>query len=328
MNRSAATATAPSRGGYQAMESVAISGLGRKVSVLGFGCLQLGGHGWRGLSNTETTRAVEEAIEAGITLFDTAPIYGLGYSEERLGNILESKRKDVAIATKAGLRWRTGGGFQRFHDASPKGITRDIDASLKRLRTDYIDLYQVHWPDPDTPIEETMAAMDNLRGAGKVRAIGVCNFTLDQLISAQRGCAISSIQVPYSLIDRRIETDLLPYCLENDIAVIAYSPLGRGLLTGKYDASSLFGDNDHRSRPGDEYFGRENLESNLATVRRVRDVARKLGRPPAAVALRWVMQNPAIAVTLFGAKNAFQAAGNIGATGFRLSNDDRSVMEG
>ena len=159
------------------MEYINIPGLDIKASGLGLGCLQLGGHGWGNISEKEMTNTVHEAINQGITVFDTAPIYGLGHSEEMLGKILGNRRKDVIIATKTGLRWRKNGDFEKYPDASAENISREIDISLHRLKTDYIDIYQLHWPDPETPLEETLSTMNRLKESGKIRVIGLCNIS-------------------------------------------------------------------------------------------------------------------------------------------------------
>ena len=308
------------------MEYNELANLNIKVSNLGLGCLQLGGHGWGTLSESEMVVVIHEAIDNGITFFDTAPIYGLGHSEEILGRILGEKRNQVVIATKAGLQWKKNGDFEKFIDASPESIKKDIDASLQRLRTDYIDLYQLHWPDPNTPIEETLLAMARLKKTGKIRCIGLSNFSLAQLEEARQYCRIDTIQVPYNLIDRKAERDLLPFSRENDIAVIAYSPIARGLLSGKYDAATRFESDDHRHRNGDEYFNKENLDRNLEIVDKVTVVAEKLHKTPAQISLRWVMENPAVTITLFGAKNVAQVRENIQATAFTLSKDNKKFL--
>ena len=309
------------------MKYTDIAGLDIKISRLGLGCLQLGGHGWGKVSEPEMVKAVHSAIDSGITFFDSAPIYGLGHSEEMLGRILGPKRKTVVITTKAGLVWEKDETFQKFTDSSPANIEREIDASLKRLKTDYIDVYQIHWPDPDTPIQDTLPAIEKLKKAGKIRAIGLCNFSLTQLKEALKCCRIASMQLPYNLIDRKIEQDLLPFCRENSVAVIAYSPIARGLLGGKYDMTTKFATDDHRARNEDEYFGNENLSRNLKSVDRIRLIARKLGKTPAQVALRWVMENPDITTAIFGAKTVAQLEENVEAMDFALSPEDMEFLK-
>jgi aryl-alcohol dehydrogenase-like predicted oxidoreductase len=299
-----------------------LTGLDVDLSCLGLGGWQLGGHGWGKVSEREMIKTVHRAIDVGITLFDTAPIYGLGRSEEMLGKSLGAKRKNTIIATKVGLVWENSKTFEKFADSSPTAIAREVDVSLKRLKTDYIDLYQIHWPDPKTPIEDTLLAMDKLRQLGKIRCIGCCNFPLVLLKESIKYCEIKTVQIPYSLIDRKVENDLLPFCSKNDIAVLAYSPIGRGLLTGKYDKNTKFERDDHRSRGTDEYFKGNAFLENLEIVERVRLVAGRLNRTPAQVALRWVLENPFVTTVLFGAKDAAQVEENVIASDYTLSEKD------
>lgn len=299
-----------------------LQSLGIKLSNLGFGCWQLGGHAWGTVSEIEMIKAIHKAIDSGITLFDTAPIYGLGHSEEVLGKTLSPRRKDVIIATKVGLIWRKNETFEKFTDSSPVNIEREIDLSLRRLKTDYIDLYQIHWPDPNTPVENTFLAMEKLRKEGKIRCIGCCNFSLELLRESLKYSEIESIQIPYSLVDRKVERDLLPFCKENGVAVIAYSPIARGLLAGKYDENTKFESDDHRSRSGDEYFGSERLSRNLEIVEKVKLVANRLNSTPAQIALRWVLENPCVTTAIFGVKNVTQVEQNVSVLDVHLPEKD------
>lgn len=305
-----------------------LQSLGIKLSNLGIGCWQLGGHAWGTVSDMEMVSAIHKAIDRGITLFDTAPIYGLGRSEELLGESLGPRRKDVIIATKVGLVWRKNGTFEKFTDSSPANIRREIDLSLKRLKTDYIDLYQIHWPDPYTPLEDTLIALEKLKKAGKIRSIGCCNFSLEQLMESLKYCEVESIQLPYSLVDRKVERAILPFCRESGVAVLAYSPIARGLLTGKYNENTKFESSDHRSRSEDEYFGSEGIRRNLEIVERVRTVAAGLNRSPVQIALRWVVQHPCIESAIFGVKNVAQVEENIAVSDFTLSREDVDILNG
>jgi len=273
-------------------------------------------------------KAVHKAIDRGITFFDTAPIYGLGRSEEVLGRTLGARRKDVIVATKVGLVWKKNGAFEKSADGSPANINREIDASLRRLKTDYIDLYQIHWPDANTPIEDTLLAIEKLRKSGKIRCIGCCNFSLALLQEAMKYGDVATIQVPYNLIDMEVEQDLLPFCRQSGMAVLAYSPIARGLLTGKYDEKTVFESDDHRSRTGDDYFSSERMLRNLEVVDRVQLVAQKLGRTPAQLALRWVLENPGITTAVFGAKSAAQVEENIAASLFDIPEEDLRFLNG
>ena len=267
-------------------------------------------------------RAVDKALDKGINVFDTAPIYGLGYSEELLGRVLGSRRKDVVIATKAGLVWEKDGAFNKRVDNSPARIEKEIDASLRRLKTDYIDIYQIHWPDPSTPIEDTLFAMENLKKAGKIRCIGCCNFSLYLLKESLKYGAIRTIQIPFNLIDRSVERDLMPFCRQNGIGVLAYSPMARGLLAGRYDRSTRFEIDDHRSRNGDAYFHGEAFLRNLKVLEKVKSVAKRMNRTPGQIALRWVLENPCVTTAIFGAKNSAQVEENVEALDFVLPRED------
>ena len=306
------------------MKYSSVAGLDIKLSRLGFGCWQLGGHGWGRVSETEIIRAAHRAIDFGINLFDTAPIYGLGHSEELLGKILGVKRKDIVLATKVGLVWEKGAVFEKFTDISPANIQRELDASLKRLNTDYIDIYQIHWPDTSIPLEEPMYALEKLRGAGKIRHIGCCNFSLGLLKEALRYGRVAAVQVSYNLVDREVESDLMSFCRENDIAIIAYNPLARGLLSGKYNGSASFGDDDNRSRH--RYFQGEEFQKNLQVVERVKAAAGRINRSAAQVAIRWVLKNPCVSTALVGVKTAAQLEENLAAVDFELPGDEMELL--
>jgi len=309
------------------MKYTHLEGLDVKLSCLGLGGEQLGGHGWGKVSESQLVKAVHKAIDSGITLFDTAPIYGSGHSEELLGKALGAYRRNVILATKAGFTRKKNDAFEGFIDNSPASINLEIDVSLKRLRTDYIDFYQIHWPDPNTPIEDTLFAMKKLKQSGKIRCIGCCNFPLGLLKEAIKYAEISTIQIPYNLIDRKFEGDLLPFCGENNIAVLAYSPIARGFLSGKYDKDTTFGLDDRRSRSGDEYFQGEALMKNLEILKRLKFVAKKLGKTPSQIALWWVLENPYITTAIFGAKNSAQVEENTAASDFTPTQEDIEFLK-
>jgi len=319
------------------MEYTRLDGLDIELSYIGFGCEQLGGYRWGKTSETEMIKAIRKAVDSGINFFDTAPSYGLGHSEELLGKTLGTDRKNVIIATKVGLVWAEdailkkpapNSPIETIIDNSPVNINREIDLSLKRLNTDYIDLYQIHWPDPNTPIEDTLYAMEKLKEAGKIRCIGCCNFSLELLKGALKYSEIKTTQIPYNLVDRKMERDLLPFCKQNNISVLTYSPLARGLLSGKYDRNSEFGLDDHRSRSNDEYFQSGVFLKNLEVVERVKLMAKKLNRTPAQIALRWVLANPDVTTAIFGAKTVAQVEENIVASELALSREDVEILNG
>ena len=304
------------------MKYTHLEGLGVKLSCLGLGGEQLGGYGWGKVSESQMVKAVHKAIDSGVTFFDTAPIYGLGHSEEVLGKALSAARKNVIIATKVGLVWEKNEPFEKFTDSSPANIEKEVDMSLKRLGSDYIDVYQIHWPDPNTPIEDTLFAMKKLKQSGKIRCIGCCNFSLELLREAVKYAEIRTVQIPYSLIDRKFESDVLPFCSDNNIAVLAYSPIARGFLSGKYDKDTIFGLDDHRSRSEDEYFQGEAQAKNLRVLEKLEFIAKKLNKIPSQIALRWVLENPCITTAIFGAKNTVQVKENVVASDFSLSQED------
>lgn len=293
-----------------------------KPSCLGLGSWQLGGHGWGKISEGEMVKVICRAMDNGINFFDTAPIYGLGHSEKVLGKVLKIQRKSVIVATKVGLVWKKNKTFKKFVDCSPANMKKEIGMSLKRLKTDYIDIYQIHWPDSNTPIEDTLFAMEELKESGKIRCIGCCNFSLELLKKSLRCCKISTIQVPYNLIDRKVEKDLLPFCGKKGIGVLIYSPIARGFLTGKYNKNTKFEPSDHRSKSGDKYFQCEAFLKNLKVLERVKLIAKKLNKTPTQIALRWVLENHCVITAIFGAKNVAQLEENVESLDFTLSKED------
>src|SRR3954466_13510327 len=227
------------------MELTNIPGTSLKVSPVAIGTWAIGGGMWGGTDEAESVATIRAALKHGINIVDTAPVYGFGRSEEIIGKaIAEGRlRSDVLIATKAGLQW-DGGKVSR--NASRARILREVEDSLRRLRTDYIDIYQVHWPDPLVTIEETADAMLMLLAQGKIRAIGVSNFSVVQMERFRRVAPLHVLQPPYNLFERGVETDLLPYCRKNRIAMLGYGALCRGLLSGRMRAGTVFGGDDLR----------------------------------------------------------------------------------
>ncbi|MDB5222184.1 MAG: aldo/keto reductase, partial [Chitinophagaceae bacterium] len=232
-----------------------------RVSAITFGAWAAGGWMWGGTERNDAIKAIRAAHDLGVTSIDTAPIYGQGNSEEIVGEAIKDLPRDkVQILTKYGMRWDLAKGDLAFHSADTKGkeidiykyagkesVIKECEDSLRRLGTDYIDLYQIHWPDRTTPIEETMGAVAKLIEQGKVRHAGVCNYNVQQLAEAREYINIVSNQVPYSMVKKDIEEDVVPYCLENNISILAYSPLERGLLTGKIKPGHIFAEGDHRA---------------------------------------------------------------------------------
>jgi aryl-alcohol dehydrogenase-like predicted oxidoreductase len=292
-----------------------------KVSVVCFGAWAAGGWMWGGTDQNEAVRAIERSVDLGVTTIDTAPVYGFGLSEEIVAQAISGKREKVQILTKYGLRWDTTRGIFYFDSQDAKGnfvkinkysgkqgIIEECEKSLKRLKTDYIDLYQIHWPDPTTPIEETMEAVAALMRDGKIRAAGVCNYSVDQLRIAQKVVPQASNQVAYSMVNRGIENDLVPYCLENNVGILAYSPLQRGLLTGKITDDYQFSSGDHR--PGTAFFKPENRQRTNDFLQKIKPLADEKGATLSQLVINWTIQMPSITAALVGARNPKQAEEN------------------
>ena len=269
----------------------------------------------------DTREMVKAALDAGINLFDTAEGYGLGLAEELLGRALEELgcRDKTIIVTKVGPLFGTEQVGGRTCNLTRDHILARCDLSLKRLRTDHIDLYLAHWPDPQTPIEETMQTIDTLKKQGKVRWFGVSNFSIDLMSAARKHGDIVANQLPYSLADRSIDADKRPYCLENHIGIMAYSPLGKGVLSGKYDARHLPPADDYRHHK--KYFASENLPRFLALAQHLRELAPQFSCSPAQLALAWVLARPGVTVVLPGAKSPEQIRSNTGASEISLPED-------
>ena len=264
---------------------------------------------------------VQTALDAGINLFDTAEGYGRGLAEEILGQTLEELgcREKAIIVTKVGPLFGDEQTDGRTCNLSAEHIAERCELSLKRLRTDHIDLYLAHWPDPLTPVEETMQAANKLKQQGKIRWFGVSNFPNDLLGAALRHGVVAANQLPYSLADRTIDADKRPFCLENQVGIMAYSPLGKGVLSGKYDAQHLPPADDYRHHR--KYFAKENLPQYLALAERLRELAPQFSCTPAQLALAWVLAQPGITVVLPGAKSPDQVRANAGASEVSLTDD-------
>jgi aryl-alcohol dehydrogenase-like predicted oxidoreductase len=284
------------------MERSEIPGTSLKVSPVAIGTWAIGGWMWGGTDEAESIATIRAAFEHGINLIDTAPVYGFGRSEEIVGKaIAEGRlRSDVLIATKAGLQW-DGGRVSR--NASRARILREVEDSLRRLRTEYIDIYQVHWPDPLITIEETAEAMHTLFKQGKIRAIGVSNFSVGQMERFRRIAPLHVLQPPYNLFERGIEADLLPYCHENKIAMLGYGALCRGLLSGRMRADTVFDGDDLRR--ADPKFITPRFAQYLAAVTKLDRLAQRFGKRVIHLAVRWMLDQ-GITTALWGARHPDQ----------------------
>ena len=266
------------------METIAIGGSGLTTSRIGLGTWAIGGWMWGGSDETESIATIRSAVERGVTLIDTAPVYGFGRSEETVGKALAGGglRERVQIATKVGLAWSDG---EVYRDSRPARLRREIEDSLRRLRTDVIDLYQIHWPDLETPFDETARTLEDLRAEGKVRAIGVSNYSPAQMEAFRAAARLDAVQPPYNLFEREIEADVLPYAAETNLTVLAYGALCRGMLSGKVTAARTYRGDDLRR--DDPKFQPDRLPQYLAAVDELRELAReRFGKSVLALAVR------------------------------------------
>jgi aryl-alcohol dehydrogenase-like predicted oxidoreductase len=285
------------------MEFATVPGTSLEISRVGLGTWAIGGWMWGGTDDEESIATIRAAVERSLNLIDTAPAYGFGRSEEIVGRAIADGglRSRVVIATKTGLEWHDG---RVFRNASRRRILREVEDSLRRLRTDYIDIYQVHWPDPLVPIEETAGAMQTLFEQGKIRAIGVSNFSVTQIERFRRVAQLHVVQPPYNLFEREIEADLLPYCLQSGLATLTYGALCRGLLSGKLQEDAQFQGDDLRLT--DPKFQPPRYAQYLAAVRRLDQFARqRYGKRVIRLAARWVLDQGATSA-LWGARHPGQ----------------------
>jgi len=286
------------------MEFVNIPNTSIRASRIALGTWAIGGWMWGGSDETDAIRTINAALDRGVNLIDTAPVYGFGRSEEIVGKALAmgGRRERALIATKVGLDWKGG---KPFRNARKARIVEEVESSLRRLQTDVIDLYQVHWPDPNTPIAEVAEAMGALHRAGKIRAIGVSNFSPAQMDEFRKMAPLHTAQPPYNLFERAIDEDVLPYCRANNIAVLAYGSLCRGLLSGRMSASSRFSGDDLRK--SDPKFLAPRFEQYLAAVEKLDRLAKeRFGKRVIHLAARWVLDRNAMNIALWGARRADQ----------------------
>jgi aryl-alcohol dehydrogenase-like predicted oxidoreductase len=301
------------------------------LSVITFGSWAAGGWMWGGTESNDAVKAIQAAYDAGVTSIDTAPAYGQGLSEEIVGEAVKNIGRDkVQVITKFGLRWdSTEGKFyfssksnegqdvNMYRNASRESIIKECEDSLRRLQTDYIDLYQIHWPVDETPIQETMETVDLLIRQGKVRYAGVCNYSAEQVKEADKYVNIISDQVPYSMLRRKIEEELVPFTIKNNKAILAYSPLQLGVLTGKMKPGHKFNDGDHRSNL--YYFTDENINKINAFLEKIRSIAETKNAALGQLVLAWTIEQPGITIALVGARNPKQALENAAAADIKLS---------
>jgi len=285
------------------MEQIEIGSSGIRASRIGLGTWAIGGWMWGGIDELEAIATIQRAVELGVTLIDTAPVYGFGRSEEIIGKALKEAglRGKVQIATKAGLDWKDG---KVFRDSRAARLRTEVEDSLRRLQTDVLDVYQIHWPDLETPLEETARVLEDLRREGKIRAIGVSNFSPAQMDAFRAVATLDAVQPPYNLFERDIEADVLPYAARTGLTVLSYGAICRGLLSGRIDASTTYEGDDLRKI--DPKFSGERFQEYLAAVQALEALAReRFGKSVLALAVRWVLdKGPTIA--LWGARRPQQ----------------------
>lgn len=307
-----------------------------EVSTIIFGAWAIGGWMWGGAEEKDSISAIHASIDGGATSIDTAAVYGYGRSEEIVAKAIAGKRDKVQILTKYGLRWDATEG-EHFFDWSDEGETKNIyknarkgsiikecEDSLRRLKTDYIDLYQCHWRDNSTPVEETMEAMNELIKQGKIRAAGVSNFTAADIAKARTICPVASNQPPYSMVVRDIEKEIVPYCLEHNVGLIVYSPLQRGLLTGKFKTDVQFKEGDHRANQ--IHFKPENIKRTNVFLERIKPIADAHDASLGQLVIAWTIARPGITSAIVGARDAQQTKENLKAQNIKLSAEDMSQI--
>jgi len=305
------------------MEMIQLGKTDLVVTRIALGCWQFGGDWWGGAQDEKSIATVHKALDIGINFFDTADVYGFGRSEKILAKALGTHRKDVIIATKVGV---VGTSVDDLHiDLSRRHIIEGVEESLKKLNTDYIDLYQTHWPDNNVPIEETALALEDLVSSGKIRYIGASNVNVMHMQEYIKHYHLDAIQPRYNMIDRKVEKEVLPFCEKKQIGVLAYSPMHRGLLTGKITKDTKFAEGDNRG--DDKEFKGEAFKKNLAIIEKLKHVATCQGKTLAQLAVAWVLMHPAVSAALWGARSPEQIEGSIDADGWRLSEEIMNQIE-
>jgi aryl-alcohol dehydrogenase-like predicted oxidoreductase len=302
-----------------------------KVSAIGFGCWEIGGTYGR-IDEIQFQRAVEQAVDNGINCFDTAEAYGMGISEEALGRALGDRRRNVFVVTKFGVGYDE---MPNRRDSSRARVVTSIEKSLRRLQTDHVDVYLVHWPDPGTPLEETMRALEDIVQQGKARYIGVSNFRHAQIEEAMRLRRIDVVQYAWNMFDRRMQAEIFPYCEAQQIAVMAYGSLAYGMLSGAFRAGMQFEESDWRSKSGmlgsinlfRTLFGPEHFPRNLAAVEELKRLAAGYSKTLPQFALRWVLSNPVVGTALVGFREPAEVNENLGALGWAISGLDLAEVD-
>lgn len=304
------------------------------VSAITFGAWAAGGWMWGKTERSDAIKAIRAAYDEGVTSIDTAPIYGQGTSEEIVGDAIRDFGRDkVQVLTKFGMRWDDNRGDFGFKSKDNSGkeidiykyagkdsVIKECEDSLKRLGTDYIDLYQIHWPESTTPIAETFEAVAQLIEQGKVRYAGVCNYNAAQMAEAEETLSLASNQIPFSMVNRGVEEETVPYCIEHGKSILAYSPLERGLLTGKITPGYKFQEGDHRANH--KHFTDEFIKKTNVFLDKIKPIAEDKGATLAQLVLRWTIERPGMTIALAGARNAQQAVQNAKAINVKLTQEE------
>lgn len=304
------------------MEYEKLGSTGTSISRIGFGCWAIGGHGYGDVEDPRSIAAIRRALDLGVTFFDTADVYGFGHSEEVLSKALETRIKDVIVATKFGVRWDESG--RTVKDCSIGYIRKALEGSLRRLKTDCVTLYQLHWHDGVTPLSVVFEALFRLQEEGKIRHIGCSNIPSSVFRKISGSGNVASAQLQFSLVFRQSMEDLAVYHEQQGMATLVYGVLARGLLSGKYGQASKFGERDTRGTDPDF---RKNLDRNAGMIEGVNKVSAKCRKTPSQVAIRWVLEHPSVSCALVGVKTEEQVSENAGAAGWRLEQEDRDYLD-
>lgn len=303
---------------------------GPHLTEIGLGAWAIGGPwawGWGEQDDAISVKTIQVSLGMGINWIDTAAVYGLGHGEEVVAKALNGKRKEVFIASKCGLVWDERRRVR--NNNRPESIRKECENSLRRLRTDYLDLYQIHWPDKNVPVEESWGEMSRLKEEGKVLHIGMSNFGVDLLQKCQKIYPVASLQPPYNMVHRDVEKEILPWCKEHGVGVVAYSPLQSGLLTGKFSREFIdtLAEDDWRRAQRHPHFSEPLFSRVLAFVEQIRPIAEKYHKSLTQLAIAWVLMHPAVTSAIVGARSVSQAEQNIGGAGWQVFNEDMERID-
>jgi aryl-alcohol dehydrogenase-like predicted oxidoreductase len=308
------------------MQTRLLGETGLELSVIGLGTWVFGGR-WGGAEDADSRAACHAALDAGVNWIDTADVYGQGRAERIIGGVLAERGEDVLISTKGGVAWETEPEFRIWREASPDYLRRAVDASLQRLGVETIDVYHVHWPVASVPVAETIGALNELRRAGKIRAVAVSNYEIGDLERAGEAGRVDAYQPGYHLLRREIEHAELPWCAEHGVGVLAYGPLAHGLFTGKMDERTSFPSSDWRAQS--DFFSDGAFAERVEVARGLAGIAEQSGRPggPAELAVAWVLRRPDITSAIVGARDADQARANAALAGRPLADDEAAAID-